>query len=171
MGNKTLTQDGTPDLRMSPAYPDHAYALANSLRAIDKFEIRANYPNYSEAEGLRQGIGTSGESFVISTFQDSTIHGLWGHGPWASGLAPTGLGYVWLVSDEELFSRFGKTITKVARKEVFPTLDLLYPSGYGNLVYKENDLHLRWLSSCGFNARGIFNLNQFPFVLMMRTPK
>lgn len=171
MGNTTLAEDFAPNLTMTLALPDHAYALSGALREIDKFEIRTNYPTMTEVEGLRQGIGTSGEAFAISSFADNVIHGLWGHGPWASGLSSSNLGYVWLVSDDTLFDKYAKTVTKVARKEIFPTLDRLYSNGYGNLVYQDNHVHLRWLSSCGFNAKGIYMLEKFPFVLMMRTPK
>lgn len=155
------------ELMLEMAHPDHAYTLAPSLREIDKFEIKASFPDNEIADSLCYGIETSSEAYSISTM-DNKIHGLWGHGNWMGGPIQGDMGFVWMVTDDALFKHHAKHMTAVARKVIFPGLDTMYPAGYGNLVYAKNSVHLRWLSSCGFNAMGTWPVGPHPFTLMVR---
>lgn len=159
----------TPRLIVEDALPDHAYALAPHLREMDKLEIACTYPEHPPAEALRYGIETSEQAFTVVT-ADNKLHGLWGHGRWGCGPAAGDMGYIWLVSDDALFTHHKKAVTRFARDVFFPALDRLYTSGYGNLVHSKNIVHLRWLSALGFNAIRRVDVHGHPFSLMMRQP-
>ena len=155
-------------LYMQTALPDHAYALAPHIRPVDRLEVACSYPGVSVGDALRDGISSSEEAFVVASEGDNTIRGLWGHGLWGCGAQAGDLGFVWFVSDETVFKMNAKTITRFARKVIFPQLDVVYPDGYGNFVHKTNSVHLRWLSACGFNARGLWKIGGEDHVLMFR---
>lgn len=134
---------------MGKAHPDDAFALAPSLRDVDKKELLLTWDGSDDVgELLHKSAEVSHVTYTISD-TDGRIHGMWGHGPWVSGPVRPGLGYVWLVSDHELFDKHGIAMTRHARKTVFPFLDRTY-SAYGNFVLSENLVHARWLLRGGF---------------------
>jgi len=78
------------------------------------------------------------------------------------------MGYVWLVSDDELFSDFALLMTRKARNVIFPYLDTLYPL-YGNFVHSKNLLHCRWLLGARFRNVSQATFSNEPFSLYLRT--
>jgi len=131
------------------SHPDDAFALAPALRDVDKKELTLTWDGSADVgELLQKSVEVSDVTYTISD-TDGRIHGIWGHGPWLSGPVRPGLGYVWLVSDDELFRKHGIAMTRHARNTVFPFLDRTY-SAYGNFVLSENLVHARWLLRGGF---------------------
>lgn len=134
---------------MVPAHPDDAYALAPHLREVDRKELLLAWEGSDDvAQLLSISAEVSDISYTITDDQ-GRIHGMWGHGHWVNGPVSSGLGYVWLVSDYELFEKHAITMTGYARRVIFPYLDRIY-GAYGNFVLSENLVHARWLLRGGF---------------------
>ena len=155
-------------LLMEPAHPDDGYALGPSLRQHDLEELRLCW-NGTEDPGflLSKSIETSEYSFVISTEEDKVIHAVWGHGNWLSGNVRSGLAYVWLLADDNLFEKYGWAMTAYARRYIFPLLDELY-GVYGNFVMSKNLVHCRWLLRSGFRRAAHSYINDEKFSLYLR---
>lgn len=165
MGRKLLKVSPT-ELNLTPAHPDHAYALAPHLREADKREIDAYYPDIDHGIVLEDGVNSSDQCFTICT--GDTIHGLWGHGVWGTGgPVPGDLGYIWMMTDDQVFTTHAIQITRVARKQIFPQLDNLY-AAYGNWVHSANLVHIRWLLGAGFKQTSQSSINGQPFSLYLR---
>ena len=164
-GNDPVTHK---HLQMEPAHPDDGFALAPSLRELDKEELRLTWSG-SDDLGLMlsRSIEVSHEAFTISTIEDNVIHGVWGHGAWESGSVRTGLGYVWMLTDDALFRDHAVAMTSYARKKVFPYLDVTYPM-YGNFVMSRNLVHVRWLTRSNFSRVNTTDINGESFSLYLR---
>lgn len=153
-------------LTLEAAHPDHAYALAPNLRDADKKEINAFYPEEDHGHVLQYGIETSDQCFCIC--YGKTIHGLWGHGNWATGgPVPGVMGFIWMLTDDLAFKRHRFALTRYARKVIFPLLDKMYGT-YGNWVHTDNLVHIRWLLGAGFKNHGSTLINGNPFSLYLR---
>lgn len=151
---------------MVEAHPDYGYALAPSLREADKREISATFPGVDHGYILEEGIKSSDMCFAIC--EQHTIRGLWGHGCWsAGGTQPGDMGYVWMLTDGELFKRHRIKMTRMARSIIFPALDKTY-SSYGNWVHSKNLVHVRWLLGAGFKMHAHHKVNGEPFSLYLR---
>lgn len=155
-------------LLMDHAHPDHAYTLGPHIREADVHEMRLVYEGQHEPSRLLEhSIEVSDEAFVIYD-DDGQLHGVWGHGQWTDGAVRAGMGYVWMVSDDELFSDFALLMTRKARNVIFPYLDTLYPL-YGNFVHSKNLLHCRWLLGARFRNVSQATFSNEPFSLYLRT--
>lgn len=156
-------------IRVDTAHPDLAYCLTERLREVDKEEMLLMHPGQYIYETLHQCVADSDHSFAIFNVFTNVLHGLGGHGEWQRGpFGGHGFGYVWLLSDDALFKHFSKHITKTMRDSVLPSLDSLYPSGYGNFVLTTNTTHLRWLSMLGFHSEGIHTFSDRKWSFMVR---
>lgn len=151
MGYSAST-DAQPQERkliLGEAHPDHGYTLAPHVRKADRIEAQLMFtPSKDMGDLLAWSIESSDQAFTICD-EDNVLRGLWGHGSWTPGVSPEGLGFVWLVSDDTLFTKYALTMTREAREVIFPGLDILYPI-YGNLVADFNTVHSRWLQRAGF---------------------
>lgn len=154
---------------MQAAHPDDAYALAPSLRPVDKRELELAWDGSEDiGDLLAASVEMSGVTYSI-TDDTGVIHGMWGHGDWVSGPTRAGMGYVWLLSDEALFREHAITMTGYARRVVFPYLDRRY-SAYGNFLLAENLVHIRWLLGANFKRAAPATIGGEAFSLYLRTP-
>lgn len=155
---------------MAPAHPDDAFALGPAIRAVDKKELHLGWEGSDDTSTLLSTcIEVSDVAYSISD-KSGTIHGLWGHGHWVQGPVHAGLGYVWMLTDYELFDKYAVTMTKYARRVVFPYLDRTYGS-YGNFVLSENLVHARWLLRGGFKRAAPVNMFGESWGLYLRSRK
>lgn len=60
----------------------------------------------------------------------------------------TGLGIVWLLATDDV-KRHALGVLEAARMYLRVFLDV-YPEGLHNIVWRENDTHLRWCNALGF---------------------
>ena len=103
-------------LVMGVAHPDDAFALAPSLRPVDKKELHLGWEGSDDTGTLLSTcIDVSDVSYSISD-DSGAIHGLWGHGKWAGGPTFEGLGYIWLLSDEALFTKHASSGSSPTRR-------------------------------------------------------
>lgn len=147
---RTSKRKASKGLRQEIAHPDHGWALRHSLRDVDRLEMRISH-GCTEADigdVIVSSISGSDQAFTIC--EGSTIHGVWGHGLWMSANHKGPLGYIWLLSDDYLFQRYAREMTRVARRHIFPQLDELYDI-YGNLLMSSNHVHRRWLEGANFS--------------------
>lgn len=168
MGHSTEHQV-SPGLILVRAHPDDAYVIGNRLRAADAEEMAvvSTFDGSTTADMLRESIEDSDECWAILD-NSRRLLGFWGHGQWPLTNALSNEGYVWLVSTDELFDRFPKELTRLARDTFFPQLDLMY-SSYGNIIMATNEVHLKWLGALGFKLEGIHKIRGESFHNLMRS--
>lgn len=73
-----------------------------------------------------------------------------------------GLGIVWLIATDDV-RRHALGVLEAARMYLRLFLEA-YPEGLHNLVWRENETHLRWCNALGFEATGEYILRDQPFV-------
>ena len=117
-------------------------------------------------DALMHSIEFSDKSFSIFD-EAGAIHGFWGHGCLEAATERMSEGYVWLLSDDILFTRYPIAITRIARDLIFPILDEEYTQ-YGNSVMSSNHVHLDWLHSNGFKCTGTSTHKGVQFSTMKR---
>lgn len=173
MGNQ-VSEQAPAELILEEAHPDHAYCLAPRLRAADLEEFSYTFsPQFPDAASIlvtaieESYSNPDAKVFTISD-EEGRLHGLWGFSTWSSPTFVAPIGSVWLCSDDELFGKYKKLVTRVARDEIFPALDRRF-AGYGNLVYARNLVHVRWLARAGFRRYATCDRQGAPFYLMMRS--
>lgn len=156
----------SPGIRLDYAHPDDAYVIGNQLRDADTEEIHLVGSGGPTCDMLRESIEDSDECFSIMD-SDHRLLGFWGHGRWLLSGPHCNEGFVWLVSTDELFQRFPKELTRLARDTFFPQLDAMYTS-YGNMVLGSNAVHIKWLASLGFKLKGQHTIRGKQFYNLMR---
>lgn len=126
-------------IRVRPARPEDAAALAPRLRPADLREIEAR-SGRSPQEVLAYGL-THGDAYAVE--KDGVIAALF-------GVAPTPepkLGCVWLLGSDDI-QTFRLTFLRHSREwlsVLFKDYDLL-----GNFVDARNEVHIQWLQWLGF---------------------
>lgn len=165
---KKTEQQVSPGLRLQEAHPDDAFVIGNQLRAADTEEINlvAPFDGCTTSEALADSIECSDECFAILDNHHRLL-GFWGHGSWLLSGPESNEGFIWLVSTDELFARFPKELTRLARDTFFPQLDRMY-SSYGNMVLHNNTVHIKWLASLGFKLHGSHKIRGETFYNLMR---
>lgn len=167
MGHQTECQV-SPGLKLANSHPDDAYAFGDNLRIEDEHELRVVHSMTLPVPVLLQKcIETSDQCWTILD-NERRVLGFWGHGGWALSGPESGEGYVWLLSNDELFERYPVQMTRLARDHFFPQLDKAY-SAFGNLVLESNTVHVRWLLSLGFKLRGTHEIQGKTFLNLMRS--
>ena len=135
-------------LHLEEAHGDHAYALAPNLCENDIRWISYAYTNGEEklAEAVRLSIEESEQAFTICD-DTGELLGVWGHGAWDR---PTGVGYVWLLSSENLWNHHYPSMNRIWRRVILPKLDAIYTQ-YGATVLSNNAKLCSWLVLSGFS--------------------
>ncbi len=166
MGHSTERQVSA-GLILAEAHPDEAYYICDKLREADTLELElSGSPHQTYGELLSNAIASSGQCWTILDKRRRVL-GFWGHGRWPLDPADGEQGYVWLLSVDELFQRFPKELTRIAKDIIFPKLDAVY-SEYGNVVSAVNHVHLQWLKRLGFKERAHHTVSGEPFIQLMR---
>lgn len=152
-------------LKLEKAHPDHAYTLAPRLCLNDQRWIDAAYENGSSKrqEAVRDSIEDSDHALTICDGAGRMV-GILGHG---CHDRPTGHGFVWLMSTDELFEEHLPELTRRFRREILPALDKVYTS-ITCTVLADNYGLVRWLVRSGFHSVARSDRTGTPFRLMSR---
>lgn len=148
------------------AHPDHAYTLAPRLHPNDVTWFAYAYTENSPIEEcIRETIQDSEQAYTI-TDDEGRLLGLFGHGVWDR---PTGVGYVWLLSTEELWDDHFGDMARCFRHAILKQLDALY-TAYGCTILSDNTTLARWLRMNGFEAEAASDRTGTDFTLYLRRP-
>lgn len=150
-------------IRVRPARPDDAAALAPRLRAADLQEIHA-VTLQTPHEVLLGGIACSDPCHTVVDDDDRPLA--------VFGVVPgqdAGTGVIWLLGSDELVSR-PRTFLKSSRAWIGTLLERYHT--LSNVIDARNEVHVRWLRWCGFEiGRTIENhgVERRPFHEFART--
>ena len=152
-------------IKLDAAHPDLAYTLANNLCENDREWIDKTYQDQTPAtEAVRDTLEESEQAFAI-TDEDDVLLGAFGHGPWDRS---TGLGYVWLLSTPQLFSKHFGDVARCFRREVIPQMDAAY-TVYGATILAQNTTLLKWLKLNGFTELAQSDRTGSTFITLIRS--
>lgn len=152
-------------LTIRPATREDAVSIAPRLRPEDKQEIEIA-TGQSATEVVPLAFDTSTECYTVRL---TDRHGRIEPDPSAIfGVAKDTetLGVLWMLASSEIV-RAPMSILREAQHWV-AEFHRRYPGGLHNLVWSENDLHLRWLRLLGFEEGKTLQLHGHTFIHVYR---